>query len=88
MEITMRAFKGTFKKKNGESRDMLFAKISDLPQSFLDSEVGHGAGSEQTYAEGMELVWDLEADNYRVFNWATIVSDPKELSIDEGKVTR
>ena len=88
MEITMRAFKGTFKKKNGESRDMLFAKISDLPQEFLDSEIGHGAGSEQTYAEGMELVWDLEADNYRVFNWATIVSDPKELSIDEGKVTR
>ena len=31
----MRAFKGTFKKKNGESRDMVFAKISDLPQSFL-----------------------------------------------------
>ena len=84
----MRAFKGTFKKKNGESRDMLFAKISDLPQTFLDSEIGHGAGSEQTYAEGMELVWDLEADNYRVFNWATIVADPKELFIDEGKVTR
>ena len=35
----MRAFKGTFKKKNGESRDMLFAKISDLPQSSLTSEV-------------------------------------------------
>ena len=87
MEITMRAFKGTFKKKNGESRDMLFAKISDLPQAFLDSEIGHGAGSEQTYAEGMELVWDLEADNYRVFNWTTIESDPKELSIDEGYFT-
>jgi len=36
----MRAFKGTFKKKNGESRNMLFAKISDLPQEFLDSEIG------------------------------------------------
>ena len=82
----MRAFKGTFKKKNGESRDMLFAKISDLPQTFLSTMV-QGAGSEQTYAEGMELVWDLEADNYRVFNWATIESDPKELSIDEGHFT-
>ena len=79
----MRAFKGTFKKKNGESRNMVFAKISDLPQSFLSTTV-LGAGSEQSYPEGMELVWDLEADNYRVFNWATIVSDPKELSIDEG----
>jgi len=46
-----------------------------------------GAGSEQTYAEGMELVWDLEADNYRVFNWATIESDPKELAIDESHFT-
>jgi hypothetical protein len=86
MEITMRAFKGTFKKKNGESRNMVFAKISDLPQSFLSTTV-LGAGSEQSYPEGMELVWDLEADNYRVFNWATIESDPKELSIDEGHFT-
>ena len=51
----MRAFKGTFKKKNGESRNMVFAKISDLPQSFLSTTV-LGAGSEQSYPEGMELV--------------------------------
>ena len=82
----MRAFKGTFKKKNGESRNMVFAKISDLPQSFL-STIVLGTGSEQSYPVGMELVWDLEADNYRVFNWATIESDPKELSIDEGHFT-
>ena len=53
----MRAFKGTFKKKNGESRNMVFAKISDLPQSFLSTMV-RGAGSEQSYPAGMELVWD------------------------------
>ena len=47
MEITMRAFKGTFKKKNGESRNMVFAKISDLPQSFLSTTV-LGAGSRGT----------------------------------------
>jgi hypothetical protein len=86
MEIVMRAFKGTFKKKNGESRDMLFAKISDLPQSFLSTMV-RGAGSEQSYPAGMELVWDLEADNYRVFNWNSVESDPKELSIDESYFT-
>ena len=79
----MRAFKGTFKKKNGESRDMLFAKISDLPMSFLNTTV-LGAGSEQSYPEGMELVWDLEADNYRVFNWNSVESNPQELSIDDS----
>ena len=46
-----------------------------------------GAGSEQSYPEGMELVWDLEADNYRVFNWNSIESDPKEFSIDESYFT-
>jgi hypothetical protein len=35
----------------------------------------------------MELVWDLEADNYRVFNWNSIESDPKEFSIDESYFT-
>ena len=82
----MKAYKGTFKKKNGESRNMVFAKISDLPPAFLSTMV-RGAGSEQSYPEGMELVWDLEADNSRVFNWNSIESDPKEFSIDESYFT-
>ena len=60
--------------------------ISDLPQSFLSTMV-QGAGSEQSYPAGMELVWDLEADNYRVFNWNSVESDPKEFSIDESYFT-
>ena len=79
----MRAYKGTFKKKNGESRDMVFARLLDLPQKFLDEKI-QGAGSEQQYPEGMELVWDLEADNFRVFNWKSVETDPKEFDVDEG----
>ena len=51
----MKAYKGTFKKKNGESRQMTFAKLADLPEQFLETRV-IGAGSEQNYPEGMELV--------------------------------
>ena len=83
MEVFMKAYKGTFKKKNGESRDMVFARLLDLPQKFLDDKV-QGAGSEQQYPEGMELVWDLEADNFRVFNWKSVENDPKEFDGDEG----
>ena len=83
MEVFMKAYKGTFKKKNGESRDMVFARLLDLPQKFLDERV-QGAGSEQQYPEGMELVWDLEADNFRVFNWKSVETDPKEFYVDEG----
>ena len=82
----MKAYKGTFKKKNGESRDMVFARLLDLPQKFLNDKV-QGAGSEQQYPEGMELVWDLEADNFRVFNWKSVETDPKEFDVDEDLFT-
>ena len=86
MEIIMKAYKGTFKKKNGESRDMTFARLTDLPEQFLETRV-IGAGSEQIYPEGMELVWDLEADNFRIFNWNTAEDTAKELNIDESLFT-
>ena len=78
----MKAYKGTFKKKNGESRQMTFARLADLPEQFLETRI-IGAGSEQKYPEGMELVWDLEADNFRIFNWKSADDNPKEFDIDE-----
>ena len=79
----MKAYKGTFKKKNGESRDMVFARLYDLPEKFLDEKV-QGAGSEQKYPEGMELVWDLEADNFRIFNWKTSIGITDKFDIEEA----
>ena len=79
----MKAYKGTFKKKNGDSRDMVFARLLDLPEKFLSDRV-QGAGSEQNYPEGMELVWDLEADNFRVFNWKAVEGNTKEIEIDSA----
>lgn len=79
----MKAYRGTFKKKNGESRNMLFAKLRDLPENFLAQHVT-GAGSEREYPDGLELVWDIEADNFRVFNWKTIEEHPQEIYIDES----
>ena len=63
MEIKMKAYKGVFKKKNGEDRTMVFSRIDDLPSSFVASKI-QGAGQEQKYPDGMELVWDLEADSF------------------------
>tara|TARA_B100000508_G_C11357046_1_gene226953 strand:- start:70 stop:318 length:249 start_codon:yes stop_codon:yes gene_type:complete len=79
----MKVYKGKFKKKSGESREMTFARLIDLPQKFLSERV-QGAGSEQSYPEGMELVWDLEADNFRVFNWNSVENSPKEYNVDES----
>ena len=79
----MKAYKGTFKKKNGESRHMTFARLTDLPEAFLETRVT-GAGSEQQYPDGMELVWDLESDNFRIFNWNTAEGKTDVLTIDDS----
>lgn len=83
MEKMMKAFKGTFKKKNGEIRNMLFAHIRDLPESFVEAKI-IGSGSEKSYPEGMQLVYDLEQDGFRIFNWSTQVGSLEQVKLDES----
>tara|TARA_Y100000034_G_scaffold110844_1_gene143355 strand:- start:103 stop:366 length:264 start_codon:yes stop_codon:yes gene_type:complete len=82
MEHIMKAYKGIFKKKNGDSRTMVFSRIDDLPSQFVASKI-QGAGNEQKYPDGMELVWDLESDDFRVFNWKTSEGMLKMFDIEE-----
>ncbi len=77
----MKAYKGSFKKKNGDKRVMVFSRIKDLPNGFVAARIV-GAGSERSYPEGMELVWDLEADDFRIFNYKTADNDIQELDVD------
>ena len=68
----MKAFTGTFVKKNGDTRTMSFARLEDLPTAFLDTKLT-GSGKQRVLEEGLELVWDLENDGFRVFNHNTVV---------------
>ena len=68
----MRAYVGTFTKKNGETRTMNFVKLADLPKDFLSTKLT-GTGQERTLEEGLELVWDLENSGFRVFNHNTVI---------------
>lgn len=79
----MKAYKGSFIKKNGEQRLMMFSRITDLPNGFVASKIV-GAGTEKKYPEGMELVWDLEEDDFRIFNYKT-VKEIEELEVDSRK---
>ena len=78
----MRAFQGVFKKKSGEERIMFFAKIKDLPSNFLTNKVA-GTGNELQCPKGMELVWDLEEDDFRIFNWKTQIESIKEYEVSD-----
>jgi|TARA_Y100000310_G_scaffold210348_1_gene210964 hypothetical protein len=75
----LRAFKGTFKKKNGDSRDMNFVKLQDLPEAFLNSKVKDGT-KKRELTNGMELVWDLDQESFRIFNHNTVVGSMTEYS--------
>lgn len=79
--MKIKAYKGTFAKKDGSIRKMLFSRLEDLPQTFLD-EVVQGTGSERIYPEGMELVFDLEEDNFRIFNHSTAIGDLEQIQAD------
>ena len=70
----MKAYEGTFLKKSGEVRTLKFAKLGDLPQGFLPET----KGKKKALKEDMELVWDIENNSYRVFNYSTIVGKLKE----------
>jgi len=70
----MKAYKASFIKKDGNVREITFAKLKDLPEGFLEPPKGRP----KVFNEGMELVWDLEIGAYRVFNNETVIGKVEE----------
>ena len=77
----MKAYNGTFTKKNGDARTMRFVRITDIPEKFITSQI-KGNGRKSTLAEGMELVWDLDTNAFRMFNWKTVEGNVTEIEVD------
>jgi hypothetical protein len=65
----------TFLKKNGEERNMHFIKLEDLPEEFLKKRL-KGNNRKKNLSEGLEVVWDLDKRDFRVFNWNTATGTP------------
>ena len=79
--MLMKAYNGTFTKKNGDKRIMRFVRMADIPEKFIATQI-KGTGRKSTLAEGMELVWDLDTHAFRMFNWKTVNGDVTELEVD------
>lgn len=79
--MLMKAYNGTFTKKNGEARTMRFVRITDIPEKFISTQI-KGTGRKTTLAEGMELVWDLDTSAFRMFNWKTVEGEVSEIEVD------
>jgi hypothetical protein len=77
----MKAYIGTFTKKDGSERQMNFVRLADLPETVLSEQI-KGTGRSTKLAEGMEVVWDLESKAFRIFNWKTTTTDVSEVEVD------
>ncbi len=64
-------YTGTFTKRNGQARTMTFVKGTDVPQHV------RGSGQTPRLSKGEEIVYDVNANGWRVFNHNTI----------QGKIT-
>jgi len=78
MSIRIRAYVGTFEKKNGQERAMKFARLEDLPEGFVEQKT-KGGNKTRKLSEGNELVWDLDEKGFRVFNWDTARGDVSQI---------
>lgn len=68
---------GEFVKKDNQPRKMKFLKISDLSEE-QKNKIGLTPDKEtkkKQLAEGSEMVYDVEARDFRVFNWATVTAE-------------
>lgn len=67
----------TFIKKNGERRKIIFSFLRDMPSDFINSRLK--GSRKHDLGAGMELVWDHEESDFRIFNRLTIVGSINKL---------
>lgn len=75
MEIIAETYTAIFRKKDETMRKMSFIKLKDLPSDFLASKLSKDPKGRIHPAEGSEVVWDLEENNFRIFNWKTVIGE-------------
>ena len=77
-------YRGSFTKTNGELRTMFFVRTEDLPTGFI-TENTTGTGKSRNLKQGSETVWDLDAKQWRTFNWKTAdVDEMKTFEADQN----
>jgi hypothetical protein len=80
---------GEFVKKNGEKRTMRFVKITDMTDEQKDilGLMEEKERKVKTLAPGSETVYDVDARDFRVFNWSSVIGEvqKQELEVEIAK---
>ena len=77
-------YAGMFRKKNNDLRHMTFVKLDDVPDTFLETKI-KDTSKDRTMPTGMELVWDLDKADFRVFNYTAQVGDLREMDMTDDE---
>ena len=82
----MTGYQATFTKKDGSAREIRFVRTDDMPEKWFAKHV-KGTGKKRTLKEGNELVWDIDNEGFRVFNWNTVQGEVKKFDflLDNSK---
>ena len=73
---TYKTYTGTFTKRNGQTRTMTFIKSTDVPTHI------RGTGTAPRLSNTEEVVYDVNARGFRVFNHNTVQGQITENNID------
>ena len=65
---------------DNSSKFLVFDK-KDLPEEFIKVRV-KGKKEPATLKEGLELVWDMDKSEFRIFNWTTTQGDVNEDEVE------
>ncbi len=55
--------------------------MDDLPAEFLETKIS-GKRKKVNLSEGLELVWDLDQSEFRIFNWNTVRGNVVEKHVE------
>tara|TARA_Y100000592_G_scaffold15311_1_gene22300 strand:- start:8000 stop:8245 length:246 start_codon:yes stop_codon:yes gene_type:complete len=74
MSKSVTIYNGTFRKLNGNTRNMRFIRKSDLPTSMVNEDTIRTLEGKT----GNEVVFDTDRREFRQFNWNTVEGEVTE----------
>jgi hypothetical protein len=78
-------YSGAFRKKDGSERQMTFFRVAELTEE-QKGKIGlipGASANRQIYLQpGFEIVFDLDANDFRTFNWNSIIGQVQKQQVE------
>jgi len=79
---SIKAYRGSFLKGDNTERVMEFVRAADI------ADILPVPKKQVQRKPGQELVWDLQAGGFRIFNYTNQIGNLEEIPLDESQLPR